>query len=267
MKVKRGTSRKCFLLSILTLTLLFTTPCYSLPKHRPRILEAPKPAETPKAETDPKDGQVEEPMTDQEKEDQELSEEIEQEEEVRKGLIHRKNYAFKELDPENPEMNIKHDLEHDEEGISEMQEYMHIFEDYNYEDIEDQILKRKIELRFRSVMRYYHLKLQQILDNDDFDDDNVGPHLTFLFGDNFEKFYMDFKEIEISIKASLERSVDLFFLYKCADKNFNVPAGFKTCLDFKTHLKRFLMFENFFQIGFYNKMHDMFKVISYFSVS
>lgn len=258
---RRAASRHIILLGFL----LFTTiTSRRLPKIR--ILE-PSKQEAPASQDNKDPGPekpdakpAEPPLTDQEKEEEELSHEVDEEEKVRIGLVHRPDYAFKELDPENPEMNIKHDLEHDEEGHSEMQEYLHIFEDYNYENIEDQILKRKIELRFRSVLRYYHLQLQKILENPDYHDENVGPVLVKLFGENFALFFMDLKEIEISIKAALERTVDMFFLYKCADKNFGVGEGFKTCLEFKKDLKRFLMFENFFDIGFYNKIHDMFKV-------
>ena len=191
--------------------------------------------------------------------DEEASE-SESESEVSPGLVVRKGYAFKELDPENPESNNKEDIEHDEDGISEMQKYFHIFEDYNYENIEKQIFRQKIELRLRSVLKFYQLELEKLKNNKSLDDSNVGPYLVGVFGENFEKIKMDLKEIEISIKAALEKSIDQFFLFKCEDKTFHSSDEFHNCLNFKKDLKRFMMFENFYEIGFYNKIHDLFEV-------
>ena len=73
---------------------------------------------------------------------------------------------------------------------------------------------------------------------------------------------MDLKEIEISVKAALEKSIDQFFLFKCEDKTFHSSDDFHNCLNFKRDLKRFMMFENFYEIGFYNKIHDLFAVRS-----
>ena len=176
------------------------------------------------------------------------------------GLIRREKFAFKELDPENPEFNVKQDLVHDQEGISEMQKYFHIFEDYNYENLEEQLLKDKMEIRFKSVLEFYHLQLRRIIQDNTLNDTNVAPHLIGLLGENFSKFKMDFKEIEISIKAALEKSIEMFFLYKCTDKNFHSVSDFDNCLNFKKDVKIFMMFENFFEIGFYNRMHDLFAL-------
>jgi hypothetical protein len=181
-------------------------------------------------------------------------------EEVSPGLVVRPGYAFKELDPENPELNHKEDIEHDEDGISEMQKYFHIFEDYNYENIEKQLLKEKIELRLRSVLKFYEMELKKLQDNPSLNDSNVGPYLTGLFGENFKKIIMDLKEIEISVKAALEKTIDQFFLFKCEDRTFHSSDDFHNCLNFKKDIKRFMMFENFYEIGFYNKIHDLFEV-------
>lgn len=191
-------------------------------------------------------------------EEQEESEETEEEESP--GLVVRPGYAFKELDPENPEMNHKEDIEHDEDGQSEMQKYFHIFEDYNYENIEKQMVKEKIDLRLRSVLKFYQMELVKLKHNKTLNDENVGPYLTGLFGKNFKKVKMDLKEIEISVKAALEKSLDQFFLYKCEDRTFHSGDDFHNCVSFKKDLKRFMMFENFYDIGFYNKIHDLFEV-------
>lgn len=178
------------------------------------------------------------------------------------GLAHRPGYAFKELDPENPEMNLRHDIEHDEDGESEMENYFHLFEDYNYENIEKQMLKERIEIRMKGILRFYHLEFQKILKDESLDDTNVGPHLEGLLGQDFSKIRMDFKEVEISIKAALEKTLDLFFLYKCEDKTFHSAEDFQNCIDFKKDLKSFMMFQNFYELGFYNKIHDLFGVRS-----
>ena len=193
------------------------------------------------------------------------SEEAETEKSVPTGLLTRKKYMFKELDPENPEMNNKESIEHDEDGQSEMIEYLHIFEDYNYENIEKQMLKEKIELRLKSILKFYHLELEKIKADKTLNDSNVGPRLVGLFGEDFKKFHMDLKEIEISIKAALEKSIDMFFLYKCEDKVFHSSQDFHNCLNFKKDLKVFMMFQNFYEIGFYNKIHDLFAVRNYLS--
>jgi hypothetical protein len=205
-----------------------------------------------------------EPVKDTEEQEEEHEEVHEESEEtISPGLVVRPGYAFKELDPENPELNHKEDIEHDEDGLSEMQKYFHIFEDYNYENIEKQMLKEKIELRLRSVLKFYEMELVKLKNNTSLNDSNVGPYLIGLFGKDFKKIKMDLKEIEISVKAALEKTVDQFFLFKCEDRTFHSSDDFHNCLNFKKDIKRYMMFENFYDIGFYNKVHDLFEVKSF----
>lgn len=134
---------------------------------------------------------------------------------------------------------------------------VHRFEDYNFTKIDEQMFFKDFKRKFDNIVTHYDKEVQKIFDNPSYNNENVGPHLVELFGDNYIKLRYDIKELQIEMKAFIEKELDIFFLYKCQNKYFHETELFRKCSLISKELKKKLMFNNFFDFGYQNMILDI----------
>ena len=134
---------------------------------------------------------------------------------------------------------------------------VHHFEDYNFTKIEEQRFLKNFKHKFDVLVAKYDEKLLDIFSNPELHNDNVGPHLIELFGENYANLRYDIKDLQIEMKAFIEKELDIFFLYKCQNNYFHTTQLFRKCSFIAKELKKKLMFKNFFDFGYQNMILDI----------
>lgn len=131
------------------------------------------------------------------------------------------------------------------------------YDNFNYQAMQRSIFLHKQHKSVTLMIRYYQQKFDVIAANKNLSGDQAGEQLTLLFGEDFENMNEDLREMEIHLKAYLEREIDAFFLNDCSDKYFHEKNVYSVCSELQGHVKFFLMFENFFDIGWENGVEEI----------
>ena len=155
------------------------------------------------------------------------------------------------------EFTLVDDLKDNEVRKLTENEYIHIFEDFNFESLDRKIFLKKTKTELSRILHDFSTKLQIILDNEKNNDKNVGPKIIELLGEDFKNIKAEKKDLEVDIKAFIEKQIDMFFLYKCQNKFFNESDKFPHCKNLSKLIKKNMMFENFFDFGFKNMIMDI----------
>ncbi len=151
------------------------------------------------------------------------------------------------------ELGIVEDLQHFELRHGDVgQPFVHVFEDFNYTAFEEQTFHQQFEQRYHALKAAYDGKLTELLANSKINKENAGGHLLQLCGEDYLRLRDDVKDMEIDLKAFLEKDLDVFFLYHCQNRFFYETGEFRHCTDIAKELRKKLLFENFFDFGFRN---------------
>jgi hypothetical protein len=139
-------------------------------------------------------------------------------------------------------------------------EYVHVFEDFNFSSLDQKIFLKYTKNELARIMTHYNDEFEKIIENKEYNNNNVGPHFMELFGKDFVEIKSDMKDLEVDIKAFIEKQIDMFFLYKCQNKYFNENEKFPACKKLKNEVKKKTMFDIFFDFGFKNMILDLLKM-------
>ena len=129
---------------------------------------------------------------------------------------------------------------------------LHVFEDFNTNSLERQITKKKLKDRFQNFLMKHSSQTNQMLGDKELSEEIIGNFILNLYGDNFSKFDLALKDITIAVKAYIEEELNLLFLYRCSNRYFGDKDRFKVCSRLNRDIKDYLMFENFFDLGWQN---------------
>lgn len=151
------------------------------------------------------------------------------------------------------------------QDLTHVEDYEHPlildFEDFDYQSMERNIFLQKSRNNINSIIKFYQSTLNKILTDKAINNQNASEFLVPLLGKDFEYLDGDVREQEIKIKAFIERELDLFFLAECSSKYFKDKVKFDICQKLQEELKFFLMFENFFDIGWENQVEEILERI------
>ena len=156
------------------------------------------------------------------------------------------------------ELGIVEDLQHFELRTGNAhQPFVHVSEDFNYTAFEEQNFHAAFLRRYHALKAAYDAKLSALLADGRVTKDNAGRHLLGLFGEDYVRLKDDVKDMEIDLKAYLEKDLDVFFLYHCQNRFFYETPEFRHCTDVAKALRKRLLFENFFDFGCRNMLLDL----------
>lgn len=131
------------------------------------------------------------------------------------------------------------------------------YENFNYQAMQRSIFLHKQRKSVNLLIHYYEQGFDRIASQKNLTNEQAGEQLTILFGEDFENMNDDLREMEIHLKAYLEREIDAFFLNDCSDKYFHQKNVYSVCSELQGHVKFYLMFENFFDIGWENGIDEI----------
>lgn len=155
------------------------------------------------------------------------------------------------------EFTLVEDIKDNEVRKLTENDYIHIFEDFNFESLDRKIFINKTKIELRRILDYFLEGLKVIIADKENKDKNVGPKLLDLLGKDFSKLKSQLKDLEVDVKAFIEKQLDMFFLYKCQNKFFNESEKFPHCRNLVKLIKKNMMFENFYDFGFKNMIMDL----------